>query len=109
MHRYSLPSVLGFCLGVNAFGATAGDGDHDRARAAVEAGRTRPLAEILETVHRDYPGEVIDVELEDDYHSGRVSNNVIVIYEIKVRTPDGRILKLCYDAQTGILHSVRKR
>ena len=110
MHRYSLPFVLGFCLAIAALGVAAGDDDHDRARAAVEAGRTRPLAEILETVHRDYPGEVIDVELEDDHHnSGRPSHNVIVIYEIKVRTPDGRILKLCYDAQTGILHSVKKR
>ena len=109
MYRYSLPSVLGFCIAITAFGATAGDDDHDRARAAVEAGQTRPLAEILETVHRDYPGEVIDVELEDDHHRGRTSNNVIVIYEIKVRTADGRILKLCYDAQTGVLHSVRKR
>ncbi len=109
MHRYTFPSVLGFCLAVTAFGATAGDDDHDRARAAVEAGQTRPLAEILEAVHRDYPGEVIDVELEDDHYGGNRNSNVMIIYEIKVRTPDGRILKLRYDAQTGVLHSVRKR
>jgi uncharacterized membrane protein YkoI len=39
-------------------------GDHDRARQAVEAGEVLPLRTILERVERDYPGQVVEVELE---------------------------------------------
>jgi uncharacterized membrane protein YkoI len=102
-----LPSVLLLGALLAAFPA-AGEADHERARAAVEAGRTRPLSEILEKVRRDHPGEVIDVELEDDHH-GRAGGDAPLIYEVKLRTPDGRILKLEYDAATGALRSIRKR
>jgi hypothetical protein len=37
---------------------------HDRARQAVEAGEILPLRTVLERVERDYPGQVLDVELE---------------------------------------------
>ena len=55
MPYHRLSSVLAFAI-LFVGSAAAGDHDHDRARAAVEAGETRPLAEILETVRRDYPG-----------------------------------------------------
>ena len=91
--------------------------DHDRARAALEAGQVRPLAEILERVRHDYPGEVIDVELEEAHGRGRRfglaalgdDEGPPIVYEIKVRMPDGRIVKLCYDALTGVQRSVRTR
>ena len=91
--------------------------DHDRARAALEAGQVRPLAEILERVRRDYPGEVIDVELEESHGRGHRFGRAVpgdddgppIVYEIKVRMADGRIIKACYDALTGVQRSVRTR
>ncbi|MEI6558784.1 MAG: hypothetical protein WCO00_10285 [Rhodospirillaceae bacterium] len=112
-HRLSRVLAIAAVLAAVASGAGAGERDHDRARAAVEAGETRPLAEILASVGRDYPGEVIDVELEEGHHGwggrGHGEDEPPIIYEVKVRTADGRILKLCYDARTGALRSVRKR
>ena len=84
-----------------------GDRDHDRARAALRAGRILPLEEILARANAAFPGEILDVEFEDEH--GRV------VYEIKTVTADGRILKLEYDAATGTLleakgkHRDRKR
>ncbi|MEI6985266.1 MAG: peptidase [Rhodospirillaceae bacterium] len=111
--RVATSAALAVCAIFAALVAAAEGDDHDRARAAVEAGRTRPLTEILETVRRDFPGEVIDVELEEGhhgrFHGAHAGGEVPIIYDIKVRTAEGRILKLCYDAHTGILRAVHKR
>lgn len=45
-------------------GAGARDGDEDRARAALEAGDIRPLSEILDAAGREFPDQVLEVELE---------------------------------------------
>jgi hypothetical protein len=50
--------------------AVASD-DHDRARQALEAGEVLPLRTILERVEREYPGQVVDVELERDARTAR--------------------------------------
>lgn len=70
-----------------------GKDDHDRARAAVEAGEILPLPTLLEQLQRTYPGQVLALELEQD--DGRW------IYEIKVLQTDGRLLKLKLDARTA--------
>ena len=118
--RYSLrviyPAIFGLLLAAAAVPARAEE-DHDRARAALEAGQVRPLAEILEKVRHDYPGEVIDVELEEAHGRGHGFGRADhgddekrpIVYEIKVRMPDGRIVKLCYDALTGAQRSARIR
>ena len=77
------------------------DHDHDRARRSVLAGEILPLAKILEAVDRDYPGELIEAELET--HHGRP------VYEIKRLTKDGRVLKLLYDATDGTRLKVKER
>lgn len=89
--------------------------DHDRARAARDAGQVLPLAEILERVRREFPGEVIDIELEKGHHGHRDHpggnraggdddrEQARLVYEIKLRTAEGRIVKLVYDAGTGAL------
>jgi uncharacterized membrane protein YkoI len=51
------------------------------------------LSEILAIVRRVEPGEVIEVELEQDH--GRLA------YEIEVLTPRGRVRKVTLDARTG--------
>ena len=53
-----------------------------------------PLRSLLAQVHEAYPGQVLEVELErEEYGKGD-----IWIYEIKLLTEKGRVLKLEYDA-----------
>ena len=75
--------------------------DHDRARRAVEEGRILPLKDILARAQGAYPGQVIEAELEDE--------RGMVVYEIKVLTADGRVMKLSYNAATGELLKTRSR
>lgn len=82
-------------------GAARADDDHDRAREAVLAGRALPLRTILQRVATDLPGELIEAELEDEH--GRL------VYEIKVITPDGRVVKALYDAVDGRRLSSREK
>lgn len=75
--------------------ALARDDDHDRARRAVLAGEALPLRTILDKAAAEFPGELIEAELEEE--KGRL------IYELKLITPDGRVMKLHYDARDGTL------
>jgi uncharacterized membrane protein YkoI len=95
---FALPAAL---LASAAVPPAWADGDHARARAAREAGRILPLERIVEEARRQTDGGVIlDVELEDE---GRW------IYEVKALSPDGRIVKLEYDARTGALLKEKRR
>ncbi len=101
------PLVLALLL-ASAVASTAladRDRDHDRARAAVRAGQIVPLAEILAVVERDFPGEVIEVELESERLRGRR----VWIYEIKLLGVRGNVLELEYDARTKRLLRVKGR
>ncbi len=69
------------------------DTDQDRARAAVQAGKVLPLKTVLERLERDHPGQLLEVELEED--DGRW------LYEIKLIEPGGRMVKLKLDAASG--------
>ncbi|MEO5375576.1 MAG: PepSY domain-containing protein [Alphaproteobacteria bacterium] len=77
------------------------DSDHDRARRAVAEGRILPLKAILAQAEAAYPGQLIEAELEDEGGS--------VVYEIKILTEGGQVMKLYYDAHTGELLSARRR
>ena len=53
-----------------------------------------PLRSLLAQVHEAYPGQVLEVELErEDYGKGDVW-----VYELKLLTEKGSVLKLEYDA-----------
>lgn len=69
------------------------DSDHDRARAAVQAGQVLPLGTVLERLAREHPGQVLKVELESD--RGRW------IYEVRLLQSGGRLTQLHIDAATG--------
>ena len=71
------------------------DDDHEVARRAVERGELLPLAQILAATEREFPGRVLEVELEED--DGRY------FYEIEVLLQDGRVIELTYDGKTGKL------
>jgi uncharacterized membrane protein YkoI len=86
--------ALGLIL---ACGAADGreDNDHERARAAQQAGKIRPLADILREVERRYLGRVIETELEQE--------DGLWIYEFRILPPTGRVFELELDAATGAL------
>jgi uncharacterized membrane protein YkoI len=90
------------CLLVAAIGcggsASAGDGHdadrgQDRARRAVQQGAMLPLREIIARAQADWGGEVVEAELEDE--------RGVPVYEVKVLTRTGRLVKARYDARTG--------
>lgn len=71
----------------------AAEGDHDRIRRAVQEGTILPLSAILDRAEQEHGGRMIEAELEAEH--GRL------VYEIKLLTTSGRVLKLHYDAGTG--------
>ena len=82
-------------------GAQADPSDHDRARAALQAGEVLPLATVLQRVATSHPGDVLEVELEREH--GRW------IYELKLLQRSGALLKLAVDARTGEVLQARER
>lgn len=84
-----------------AGGPAAASDDHERARRAVEEGRILPLRDILARAQADHAGQVLEVELEDE--------RGVLVYEIKILSADGRVMKLYYDARTGALMKSRER
>ena len=75
--------------------------DHDRAREAVRAGLVLPLPAVLERLKREVPGQVLEVELEQE-RSGW-------IYEIKLLTPAGQLIKVYLDARTAEVLRIKPR
>jgi hypothetical protein len=71
--------------------------DHNRARQALQAGQVLPLGKVLERLEREHPGQVMEVELEQE--EGRW------IYEVKLLQPQGQLVKLKLDARTAALLS----
>jgi uncharacterized membrane protein YkoI len=105
-HRWKNLAIL-LCAVLLAFrvGTSAARDDHDRARKALEGGEVLPLSVILEKVKKQYPGEVIDVELERG-HGGEVDGWV---YEVKVLQSGGDLIKLKLDARAGTILGRKSR
>ena len=75
--------------------------DHERAMQAVQSGQVLPLTTVLERLGREHPGQVLEVELERDYGQW--------IYEIKLLSADGQLLKLKLDAGTAAVLGMKVR
>lgn len=89
-----LSAVLG--LGAIASPALAGEhkkSDHEAARAALARGEILPLPRILAIATARVPGDVLEVELEDEH--GRL------IYDLKILARNGRVREVEIDAKTG--------
>jgi len=95
--------VAGLAAALLPWGMAVADepADHERARRALEAGEVMPLRKVLELVERDYPGEVLEVELEREDGAW--------VYEIKLIRKGGDVLELEVDARDGSLRGVRGR
>lgn len=79
--------------------AKADDGDHERARKAVEAGEVLPLRELLARVEADHPGQIMELELERD--------DGMWLYEIKILQTGGVLIKLEVDARDGRVLAIK--
>lgn len=75
--------------------------DHDLARSALASGEILPLSTILTKLEKDYPGQVIEVELERE--KGRW------MYEIKLLQKNGLRQKLKIDAKTAVVISDKRK
>lgn len=91
MHRRSF--ILGTALLLLTSAIAHGGDDHELARRLLQEGRIRPLAELTESIRRQIPGELLEVEFELE--------NGIYVYEFKILRPDGRIKEVEVDAATG--------
>lgn len=69
--------------------------DHDRAREALEAGEIAPLGEILDLVQASDPGQLVEVNLEQQ--------NSRWVYEVESVTTDGRVVRTYWDAKEKTL------
>ena len=104
-NKYKLWIVrLAFSLLVAPFASgsvMASSNDHDLARAALASGEILPLSTILTKLEKDYPGQIIEVELEREKGQW--------MYEIKLLQNDGLRKKLKIDAKTAVVISDKRK
>jgi uncharacterized membrane protein YkoI len=72
--------------------------DHAAVREALQRGEVLPLMKILAIASKAVPGDVIEVELEDESEA--------LLYEIKILTSTGRVREVKIDARTGAVVSI---
>lgn len=101
MRKSAFTAVFVAALAALSTGTAADEPDHERARHALERGEVLPLQTILGKVAREYPGDVVEVELERE--DGRW------VYEIELIGERGRLTKLEVDARDGSIIDVKGR
>jgi uncharacterized membrane protein YkoI len=69
----------------------------DDAREGVRNGRIRPLGEILREVESQIPGRMLGRAELQELPGGRT------LYHLRWQTPDGRLLNLTIDAESGAI------
>lgn len=90
--RWGAPLLLA-CSLLSAPAWSSSRNDHEQALQAVQSGQVLPLTTVLERLAAQHPGQVLEVELEREAQQW--------IYEIKLLTADGQLLKLKLDAGTA--------
>lgn len=93
--------VAAFMLSAWTLPGRADGDDHERARQALEAGEILSLRTVLERMALDYPGQVMEVELERE--------EGVWVYEIKLLRTGGALVKLEVDARDGRVRRVKER
>ncbi|WP_100638749.1 PepSY domain-containing protein [Marinobacter salexigens] len=85
--------AIALCLAVPV--PASADDDWRKLHEEVQAGRIKPLGDILDSLLRDWDGQVIDVEFEED--DGQR------LYEIELLGSEGQVVEFEVDAVTGEL------
>jgi uncharacterized membrane protein YkoI len=86
---------IGVLGGISA--AHADEADQDRARAAMLRGEVEPLSKVLTVIEKNFVGDIIEVELEEEDKFGI---GPTLIYEMKLLTPQGHVVKIKLHAKT---------
>jgi len=97
LRKFLALAAIAALLAVFAPPTMADDDDQETARQALQAGKIRPLMELLEKVESTYKGKILEVELESE-ETDASDGAEILVYEIKLLTPQGNIVKLSFDA-----------
>lgn len=99
--KFRHAATLLLLLGTFSLGITPGLADkredkrkeHQEMREALQRGEVLPLVKILAIATKQVPGDVIEVELENE--------RIGLIYEIKILTSTGRVREVKIDARSG--------
>ena len=84
---------LMFVLPLLLFGSSAWADDVDRVRQLRSHDAILPLTQILDDLDKQYPGSMLDVELEEEHGQ--------VFYEIRVLGQDHAVHEIKVDARSG--------
>lgn len=85
--------TVGLLLMLTPLLAVLADSDHQEARRLVESGSILPLHQVLEAIRNDWPGRILEVELEKARGS--------YTYEIELLDAHGKVWELEIDAVSG--------
>ena len=102
--RFAIASLLVGALGLSVSLGLADERkhrkphDHTAVREALQRGEVLPLMKILAIANKEVPGDVIEVELEDEREA--------LVYEIKILTSTGRVREIKIDARTGVVVNI---
>lgn len=96
-------AAAALALAVGATGMAGADDDdeiseQESVRAALQRGEVLPLSRIIAIAVAKVPGDVIKVELERE--------DGLIVYEIKILTPRGRVREVELDARTGNIRKI---
>ena len=86
--------LLGLGLAAALAAPAVAQSDQQRAREAMQAGRARPLQDILQQVNRQVAGRVLNARLEE-------GDAGAWIYRLKLLDPQGNIVGVVVDARNG--------
>lgn len=99
MKKSRWPIVL-FCVLALSSAAPGLAVDIDEVMRLKESGAIMSLEDLLERVRREYPGRIIEIELEKE--------NGKYVYEIDLVDEDGIVWELELDASTGDLLKLKR-
>ena len=70
--------------------------EDDEEKAAIRSGEIAPLEQLLGEIRQRFDGRILKVELDQEWRIG----GRIWVYDVKILTPEGEVLKLEYDARS---------
>ena len=93
--------ALALALAIGPGAGRADESDHEQAGQGLQAGKVLTLRSGLDMDERDFPGQVVKVEFEED--------DGIFLYEIRLLQPGGSLVKLKIDARDGTVLGMKGR
>ncbi len=100
MKRHPINIVTSILFLIFFTSASMAQSDHDIAKQLRDAKKIKPLEMILNQYSEQYPGQVLEVELETEHGQ--------FVYEIELLDQHGLVWKLKIDAIKGTLLTKQK-